>query len=206
MRIIHLSRLFRCCIAVCDSTSGCGCDSVLRWVCLLFEGKSQISVGKHGARNGKQEGERMGGRTLLYRLIALTSSINTSSTLIRCFADVSMHTAPNCFARLLPSARRGRLARARCGVEPRSEGEFRRGKDGNVEEQGEGKIREGGIGGKTRRTLRIHLTFVIQITLVRNHNNGEVILVLDLHNAPSVSYTKYSNHETRGKRRTLRIC
>ena len=68
--------------------------SILRRICFLHTGKGrQIGRWKWGGT----------GLTLLYRLIARTSSMNTSSTLIRCFADVSMHTAPNCLARLVPS-------------------------------------------------------------------------------------------------------
>ena len=41
--------------------------------------------------------------TFWYRLIALTTAINASSTLTRCLADVSIHWALNRFARSRPS-------------------------------------------------------------------------------------------------------
>jgi hypothetical protein len=45
-------------------------------------------------------------RTLLYFLMALTNSMNTSSTMIRCLAEVSMHTAPKWRASSIPSAKK----------------------------------------------------------------------------------------------------
>lgn len=94
--------------------------------------------------------------TFWNRLIALTTAINASSTFTRCLADVSIHWALK------------RLARSR----PSDDVSF------PIHVVMLRWIR--GRAHATQLTMRLDLTFVFEVALVGDDNNGEVILVLDL--------------------------
>ena len=89
------------------------------------------------------------GRTLLYFLISRTRLLNASSTLMRCFADVSMNRQPKCLARSLPSSRQISVLSVPVGM----------------------------MQYERKRTMRAYLTLVFEVALVGDDDDRKVVPV-----------------------------
>jgi len=86
--------------------------------------------------------------TLLYFLISRTRLLKASSTLMRCFADVSMNLHPKCLARSRPSIVRRFVSMIQTNIR------------------------------KDKPTVHANLPLVFQVTLVCDNDDRERVLVL----------------------------